>query len=78
MPPFVQITRPVDLKELQQCFRKERERQQRCSEQLDEFQDIGVQLSVKAISALQSMYEGKKEVADKLVDHPLAQNLTGS
>ena len=53
-------------------------RQQRHSTQLDEFQEIGAQLSVKVVSALQAVQEGKKEVTNKMVEHPLAHDLTGS
>ena len=76
MLPVVQITRSAELKELQQRVGKARERQQRRSEQLDRFQDIGVHLSVNAIYALQVMHERKNEVVDKLVEHPLVQDLT--
>ena len=53
MPPILHITRSAKLKELQKRVRKVRERQQRRSEQLDQFQDIGAQLSVKVVFALQ-------------------------
>ena len=65
----MQITKVVELKDLQQRVTKERERKQRHSAQLDEFQEIGAQLSVKVVFALQESYKGKKNVAAKMVDH---------
>ena len=78
MPPVVQITRSPKLKELQQRVRKERERQQRHSEQLDEFWDIGPHILVKAVVALEEVHKIKKEFAEKMVKHPVAHDLTGS
>ena len=76
MPPIVQITRSTELKELQQQVGKAQEWKR--NDQLDEFQEIGAQLSVKAVVALQAMQEGKKEVNAKLVEHPLKQDLLES
>ena len=71
LPPDFQITKSTQLKELHQHVVKERECQERHSTQLDDFQDIGVQLLIKAVS-------DKKDVTDKIVEHPLAHDLTGS
>ena len=50
---------------------KAQEWQQKHSDQLDEFQEIGAQLSVKAIAALQVMQDGKKKVNANMVEHSL-------
>ena len=60
LPPVVQITKSAQLKELQQSVVKAWEHQQRRSTQLDEFQDIGVQLSVYEVATLQAVQEGRK------------------
>ena len=46
--------------------------------QLDEFQYLGLNLYVKVVFALQEVQEGKKEIIDKMVEHPLVHDLTGS
>ena len=45
---------------------------------MDEFHEIGAQISVKEISTLWEVQEGKKEITNKKVEHPLAHDLTGS
>ena len=68
----------VQLKELQQWVRKAQECQRKHNDQLDKFQEIGAQLLVKVVTALQVVQEGKKEVNAKMVEHPLKQDLLGS
>ena len=38
--------------------------------QLDEFQDIGGQLALKMVNALQVTKEGHKKVTENLAEHP--------
>ena len=42
--------------------------------QLNEFQDIGAQLSPNAITTLQYVQDGKKEINANMVEHPLKQD----
>ena len=72
---LIQITNFIELKSLQQWVAKERERQQRCSAQLDEFQEIGAQLSIKAVSTLKEAKEGKKDIAKKMVENLVTRDL---
>ena len=65
------------MKELQQCVGKAQEWQRKRTEQLDKFQDIGVQTYVKEITELMTKKEGKKEVSTNTVEHPLKHYLTG-
>ena len=53
MPLMVQITPTTELKDLQQHAARAQERY----EQLDEFQDIGGQLAMKAVATLQDVQE---------------------
>ena len=46
--------------------------------QLDEFQDIGAQLFIKEASILQVVQEGRKDVTEKIAEHPLAREVTES
>ena len=78
MPPVIQITRSTELRELQQRVGKAQEQQQKRNEQLNDFQDIGVQLSVKELTALQAVQEGKNEVTKNMVENPLKQDLLRS
>ena len=78
MPLVVQIRKSEEMKELQQGVGKAQERQGRQSEYLDEFPYIGVHLSIKVIIVLTNMQEGKKEVAAKIVEHPVKDYLIGS
>ena len=78
LPLVVHITKCVELKELQQHVVKDQKCQRQRSMQLDEFQDLGTQISVKEFVSLQVVQEGKKEVAEKIMEHPLAHDLTGS
>ena len=54
-----------ELKDLQQRASIGQERHQKRSTQLDEFQDIGRLLEVKAVAALQAVQEGKNIVDSK-------------
>ena len=74
----MQISKVVELKELQQRVVKERERKQWRSAQLDDFQEIGVQLSMKEFYALHAAQAGKKEITKKLVEHHVTHDLTTS
>ena len=74
MPPLVSITWSTELKELQQWIGKAHEQQWKHSDQLDEFQEIGAQLSVKAVSSLQAVQDDKKEFNAKMVEYPLKQD----
>ena len=76
MPLVVQIMKATELKELQQCVTKEREHQQRRTMQLEEFQYIGAQLSMKAVSALQVVQDGCRDVTAKITKHPLERKVT--
>ena len=58
MPLVVQVTKEVELKELQQNVLKAQTCQHQCTTQLEEFQDIGEKLSLKAVTALQTVQEG--------------------
>ena len=49
---MVQITRAEELKDLQQRASHAQENQKKCLPQLDEFQEIGGQLAVKAFTTL--------------------------
>ena len=71
MPPIIHITWLAELKELHQWVGKAQERQRKRNDQLDEFQEIGAKLSVKAVAALQEFQDGKKEVNANMVEHPL-------
>ena len=46
---------------------KAQERQQKRSDQLDEFEETGAQLSAKVVS----VQDGKKEINANIVEHPL-------
>ena len=69
------ITKAPELKDLHQRVTSARERKQWCNAQSDDFQEIGAQLSVKAISALQAAQEGNKNVAAKMFEHPVNHDL---
>ena len=71
IPPLVSITRSTKLKELQQRVGKAQEQQWKRNDHLNEFQEIGSQLLVKAVATLQAMQDGKKEVNAKMVEHQL-------
>ena len=73
MPPVVQVTKVVELKALQQRVAKSRDHHQRHTSQLDEFQYVGAQLLVKAVSVMQEVQEGRKDVTTKIDEHPLAR-----
>ena len=76
MPLMVQITCSKYLKDLQQRAARAQERQHKSNTQLDEFQDIGGQLSVKAVVELQVVQAGRKMVDGKVKeDHPLKKEL---
>ena len=45
---------------------------------MDEFQDIGAEISGKAFTTLQEAHEGKKEIAEKMVEHLVTHDLTMS
>ena len=75
MPLVVQITKAPDLKDLQQCVTKKRECQKRHTTQLDEQQDIGAQISMKAVSVMQVVLDGRRDVIDKIVEHPLEREV---
>ena len=74
MPPIVQVTKIAELKALQQHVTKMRECQCRTT-QLKEFQDIGEQLSLKAVNALQAVQESRREVTATIVEHLLEQDV---
>ena len=46
--------------------------------QLDEFQFIGVHLSMKEVSVLQEAQDGQRDVTAKIIEHPLEQEVTKS
>ena len=73
MPPIVHITQSMELKDLLQRVGKAQERQRKRNDQLDEFQEIGAQLLVKAVVVLQAVQEGKKEVNENMVENLLKQ-----
>ena len=75
MPFMMQITKEPELKELQQQVTNARERKQLHSAQLDEFQEIGAQLSMKEIFVLKSTQEGKTNIAANMVEHPIDHDL---
>ena len=54
---------------------KVQERKQWRITQLDEFWEIGEKLSIKEVSALQETQEGKREIAEKMVEHPITHDL---
>ena len=68
----------MELKYLQHWFGKARQHQWKHNDQLDEFQEIGAQLSVKAVAALQAVKEGKKKVNANMVEHTLKQDFLWS
>ena len=73
---MVQITCSEELKDLQQWASWAQEHQHKHNTQLDEFQDIGRQLDVKAVIALQAVQEGRKLVDSKVgVEHPLKHDM---
>ena len=76
IPQMVQVKRYEELKELQQRVGKAQECQQKHTKQLDEFQDIDAQLSGQEFNALQETQEGKKEIAEKMVEHLVTHDLT--
>ena len=39
--------------------------------QLEEFQDIGAQLSLKVVTTLQSVQDDRRDVNANIVEHPL-------
>ena len=55
-----------------------KERQQRQTTQLDEFQDIGAQLFIIVLSELHAPQEGKKEITENMVEHPVTHDLMAS
>ena len=73
----MQITHATELQDLQQRSSWAQERQQKRREKVDEFQEIGGQLAVKAIATLQAVQENRKMVDSKdSEEHPVQQTLT--
>ena len=71
---MVQITQATELKDLQQCAARAQEHQQKHCEQLDEFQDLGVQLAIKVVATLQDVQESWQMVNGKATEeHPVQQ-----
>ena len=75
---MVQITQATELKDLQQCASHPQERQQKCHEQLDEFQDIGGQLAVKSVATLQAIQESQQMVDNKATEEHLVQQMVSN
>ena len=42
---------------------------------MDEFQDIGAQLFVKAVSMLQEVQNGRRDVTANIIEHPLEREV---
>ena len=76
MPPFIQIARSIELKDLQREVAKDRDHHHRHTIKLDTFQDIDAQLSVKEVSVLREVSEGKKDVTANIEEHPSDHDLT--
>ena len=72
---MIQLTRSTELIELQQRVAKAQEWQHKCNAQLEEFQDIGAYLDIKALVMLQVVQDGKNTLNTKLVEHPVKQDL---
>ena len=53
---------------------RDQEQQGKCSDQLNNFQDIEAQLSVKAVAGLQAVKFGKKEINAKMVEQSLKED----
>ena len=45
---------------------------------MDEIQDIGVQLFIKAVLVLKEVTDGRRDVTSKIVEHPLEREVTKS
>ena len=76
LPLMVQITRYEELKDLHQIGAHAQEHQQKHRAQLDEFQEVGGQLVVKAIATLQVLQESQKMVNNKFgTAHPVQQDV---
>ena len=48
---------------------KEREHQQCCTTQLEEFQDVDEKLSLNEVTAVQAVHESQKEVTNNIIEH---------
>ena len=74
---MVQITRSIELKDLQQRTTRAQEHQQKRHEKLDEFQEIGSQLAIKAIATPHDIQDNRQLVKNKACEeHPIQQTLT--
>ena len=73
LPLMVQITWSEELKGLQQRVSHTQECQQKCHAQLDEFQEVGGQLVIKAVATLQAVKESRKMVDSKAGEAHLVQ-----
>ena len=73
MPLMVQIMRAEEIKDLQQRASYAQEFQQRHHGQLDEFQEIGGQLDVKAVAMLQEVQENRQLVDGNAQEEHLMQ-----
>ena len=68
MPLMVHITRAKELKDLQQRSAQAQECQQKRCAQLNQFQEIGGQLDVKAVAMLQAVQEHRQAVDSKAIE----------
>ena len=76
MPLLIHITCSEELKDLHQRAARAQEHKRKRNTQLDEFEDIGGQLVVKEVAALQVVQEGMKMVDGKArEEHQLKQDL---
>ena len=78
IPLIIYITKDAKLKDLLQWVANDKDRHQRCTTQLDEFQEIGVQLLVKDVSVLQEVHAGRKDVIAKIIENSLDHEETKS
>ena len=62
---MVQITRAEELMDLEQRSSHAQEHQQKRHAQLDEFQEVGGQLAIKAVATLEAVQENRQMVNDK-------------
>ena len=75
MPPIVQVTKAVQLKELQQQVNKTRDRHQRRTIELDHFQEDAEQLEIKHMDGLGNTRDARTKVTQVSEEHPIEQEV---
>ena len=75
MPPIVQVTKEIQLKELQQQVNKARDRHQRRMIELDHFQEDTKQLAIKHMDGLWNTRDARTKVTQVSEEHPTEQEV---